>query len=121
MVRIQHGVSCHSAPLYRRYPSVGVHVGSAEPGRQRIPPVSTVTSRTTLGLSGSVENPLMHEDDYSSADIRTDAALQNAITRLFRTAYENGVSVDGSWEIRNGSGYPDWEAVVYELEKQDSD
>lgn len=63
----------------------------------------------------------MDEDDSVFEDVTSRAALSGAIERLLQNAHDNGVDVEGSFEIRNGPTYPDWEAQVHELAKQDSD
>ena len=43
--------------------------------------------------------------------------LNQALKALLRRAYENGIDVEGGFDCRNGSGHPDWDVVVTEVEK----
>jgi hypothetical protein len=52
-------------------------------------------------------------------EIRTAAEFDAALTRILRSAVENGVDPGGSWEIRNGASKPDWEVQIFELQKED--
>ncbi|WP_431358905.1 hypothetical protein [Halovenus amylolytica] len=43
--------------------------------------------------------------------------LHTDLQALIRQAHSNGVDVQGGWECRNGTEYPDWDIVVTEVEK----
>lgn len=62
-------------------------------------------------------------DDHTTDidDVGTEAEFEEYIRRLIRTAYENGVDFEGSWDIRNGKSLPDWEVMVHKLTKQGGD
>jgi hypothetical protein len=59
--------------------------------------------------------------DETVYDVTTTDEFRSRLTALLRDAHENGVSVNGGWECRNGDGAPDWEAVVTPLEKEGSE
>jgi hypothetical protein len=59
--------------------------------------------------------------DETVYDVTTTDEFRSRLTALLRDAHENGVSVSGGWECRNGDEAPDWEAVVTPLEKEASD
>lgn len=46
--------------------------------------------------------------------------LNSELRELLRRAHESGVNVEGGWDCRNGTGYPDWDVVVTEVTKNDS-
>ncbi|AGN00869.1 hypothetical protein L593_04600 [Salinarchaeum sp. Harcht-Bsk1] len=46
-------------------------------------------------------------------------ALNEELKALLRTAYENGVDVEGGFECRNGVEHPDWDVIVTEVEKNE--
>lgn len=62
--------------------------------------------------------------EYSSGPysqgITTVDELERALAQAVTTAYDNGVDVEGSYPIRNGSTHPDYEVEVYEVSKPDS-
>ena len=45
--------------------------------------------------------------------------LNAAMKALLRSAYENGIDVEGGFECRNGVEHPDWDVIVTEVEKND--
>jgi hypothetical protein len=47
----------------------------------------------------------------------TEAELNAELKTLIRHAHENGIEVRGGWPCRNGTGHPDWDVVVTEVEK----
>lgn len=55
----------------------------------------------------------MDSDTITTAD-----EFNEALNELMRTAYENGVAVEGGWECRNSTGSPDWDVVILEITKQ---
>jgi hypothetical protein len=77
--------------------------------RLRDPPVSIVfepyTSREKL------------MDDTLA--VTTGTEFQSTLGRLVKTAYENGVAVDGGWEVDGDDGHPDWDVVVTVVERGD--
>lgn len=42
-------------------------------------------------------------------------AFHAALSQLVHDAHENGVSVAGGWECRNGPDTPNWEAIIVEV------
>lgn len=49
----------------------------------------------------------------------TEAELHTMLRELLQTAFRNGLSVQGGWDARNGSTYPDWDVVVTRVAKPD--
>lgn len=47
------------------------------------------------------------------------AELNDELKALLLAAHENGVTVKGGWECRNGDEHPDWDVVITELQKPD--
>lgn len=47
----------------------------------------------------------------------TGAELRAGLRALVRQAHDNGINVRGGWDCRNGTGDPDWDIVVTEVEK----
>lgn len=51
--------------------------------------------------------------------LSSEAALSTELEALLTRAYENGITVRGGWECRNGPEHPDWDVVVTEVAKED--
>lgn len=51
--------------------------------------------------------------------VTTGTEFQSTLGRLVKTAYENGVAVDGGWEVDGDDGHPDWDVVVTVVERGD--
>ena len=49
--------------------------------------------------------------------LATEAALNTELKSLLQRAHANGVDVEGGWECRNGSEYPDWDIIVTAVRK----
>lgn len=62
---------------------------------------------------------MTRDHPYDEA-ITSTSAFGEALTRLLLAAHRNDVAVEGGWECRNGGAVPDWEAVIYEVEKRDA-
>lgn len=45
-------------------------------------------------------------------DVTDEETFESALTALIRTAHDNGVVVDGGWEVDGADGLPDWDVVV---------
>lgn len=63
----------------------------------------------------------MPPDTPPSAEITTPAEFEASLGRLLAAAVANGVDPRGSWVFRGDDGLPDWEAMIYELERADGD
>jgi hypothetical protein len=50
----------------------------------------------------------------------SQAELNDELKALLRRGHDNGVDVEGGWECRNGTGHPDWDIVVTEVQKPDA-
>lgn len=53
----------------------------------------------------------------SPLDPRTDEEVSAILKRLFSTAANNDIAVEGGWTIRNGPELPDWDIHVTQLRK----
>lgn len=51
----------------------------------------------------------------------SDSEFRELLGWVIRTAYGNGVAVEGGWECRNGADLPDWETVILEVTKREDD
>jgi hypothetical protein len=59
-------------------------------------------------------------DDIS--DVTTVGAFEKLLGKLLRTAHENGIDVQGGWDVDGGSdGDPDWDVVVTVVQAADDD
>lgn len=63
----------------------------------------------------------MEEHSNDLDDVSTVTEFEESIVQLIRSAYENNVNFEGSWEVRNGPEAPDWEVLVHKLAKQHGD
>lgn len=52
-------------------------------------------------------------------DITDGEAFERALAALIRTAHDNGVAVDGGWEVDGDDATPDWDVVVTVVERGD--
>ncbi|QLD87107.1 hypothetical protein HWV23_15705 [Natronomonas halophila] len=50
----------------------------------------------------------------------TGEELTAELKVLLRRAHDNGVGVNGGWECRNDSEYPDWDVVITEVQKPEA-
>lgn len=53
----------------------------------------------------------------SNQAITTADEFNEALSDPVRTAYDNGVDVEGGWECRGSDGDPDWDVVIVEIPK----
>lgn len=58
----------------------------------------------------------MSSDD---AGVTSDADFRAELQTLLTQAHDNGVTVEGGWDCRNGDDHPDWDIIVTEVEKPD--
>ncbi len=49
--------------------------------------------------------------------ISSEAEFTEKLHQLLQEAYRGGVNVEGGYECRNGSSYPDWDAVITVMSK----
>lgn len=59
--------------------------------------------------------------DFIADDITTQDEFDAALGQLLAHATRIDIDPRGSWIYRNGQNAPDWEVMVYELEKEDGD
>lgn len=58
--------------------------------------------------------------DHGTADDPTSTdSFNDALRELLRSAHDSGVNVEGGWECRNGTAYPDWDVDITELVTND--
>lgn len=50
----------------------------------------------------------------------TPSEFDAALAALVRTAYDNGVDVEGSWPYRHDGSAPDYEIVIARLAKRET-
>lgn len=49
------------------------------------------------------------------------SAFAEHLAALVRTAHENGVTVDGGWEVNGVDGNPDWDVVITVVARRGDD
>lgn len=57
----------------------------------------------------------MSTDHSTDEEPQSTDSFNEALRELLRSAHDNGVNVEGGWECRNGTPYPDWDVDVIEL------
>lgn len=50
-------------------------------------------------------------------DVHDATMFEEYLAALVRTAHDNGVTVDGGWEVDGVDGHPDWDVVVTVVER----
>lgn len=58
--------------------------------------------------------------DFINGEITSREELDSALGQVLMEAIENELDPRGSWVYHNGQSAPDWEVMIYELEKFDS-
>ncbi len=53
------------------------------------------------------------------ADVTDRETFDSALTALVQTAHENGVPVDGGWEVDGCGDVPAWDVIVTAVERGD--
>lgn len=82
---------------------------------------SAVSNRARQAHGCPSPRPIMEDHSNDLDDISTNAEFEESIVQLIRSAYQNNVNFEGSWEVRNGPAAPDWEVLIHKLAKQDGD
>jgi ketopantoate hydroxymethyltransferase len=61
-------------------------------------------------------------DDFETGaeTVTTEEAFTTALRNLVQAAHANGVDIEGGWECRTTTEDPDWEIMILELAKQDT-
>jgi hypothetical protein len=54
-------------------------------------------------------------------DVDDAESFASYLSMLVRTAHQNGVTVDGGWEVDGDDGHPDWDVVVTVVERAADD
>jgi len=68
--------------------------------------------------------PPARPSESRANDYRRDAALvRSGVARrteaLLRRAYDSDLEIEGGWDCRNGTDYPDWDVIVTEVRKNE--
>lgn len=53
------------------------------------------------------------------ADVTDEETFDSALAALIQTAHDNGVSVDGGWEVAGRGDVSAWDVVVTVVERDD--
>lgn len=61
-------------------------------------------------------------DDFETVaeTVTTEEAFDTALQQLVQAAYANGVDIEGGWECRTTTDDPDWEIMILEVAKKDT-
>ena len=59
--------------------------------------------------------------DDTQPNVTDEPPFRTALTQLLQTARENGIDVEGGWDIDGHDGHPDWDVVVTVVERADGD
>jgi hypothetical protein len=62
----------------------------------------------------------MDDSETGAETITTEEAFATALQKLVQAAHANGVDIEGGWECRTTTDDPDWEIMILELAKQDT-
>ncbi|UWG48499.1 Uncharacterized protein HSRCO_2230 [Halanaeroarchaeum sp. HSR-CO] len=54
-------------------------------------------------------------------DVDSSESFNAQLKALLREAHAAGVDVPGGWTCRNGAEHPDWDVVITEVTKPESD
>jgi hypothetical protein len=74
---------------------------------------SNKTNNSSIGtVTGSTGNR------KPTAEPRTEQELAVALSDLITAAHENGITVEGGWDVHEESPTPDWEVHVTEVVKK---
>jgi|AntDeeMinimDraft_6_1070357.scaffolds.fasta_scaffold14841_2 regulator of protease activity HflC (stomatin/prohibitin superfamily) len=49
----------------------------------------------------------------------SEAELRAELRALLRRAYDSDLEIEGGWDCRNGTDYPDWDVIVTEVRKNE--
>ncbi|MGQ3412940.1 hypothetical protein ACT4ML_11845 [Natrinema sp. LN54] len=49
----------------------------------------------------------------------SEAELRAELQALLRRAYDSELEIEGGWDCRNGTDYPDWDVIVTEVRKNE--
>ena len=55
--------------------------------------------------------------DDSNLSVPDATSFEMLLTELLRTAHENGIAVEGGWDVDGHDGHPDWDVVVTVVER----
>lgn len=59
--------------------------------------------------------------DRAAPSIVSEEEFQAALGSLLRRAEANDVTVQGGWDCRNGDDHPDWDVIVTEVERSETE
>ena len=60
----------------------------------------------------------MEDPDLSVPDAMS---FERLLSKLLRLAHENGIDVEGGWDVNGEDGHPDWDVVVTVVERPADD
>ncbi|SEN50492.1 hypothetical protein SAMN05216388_1003275 [Halorientalis persicus] len=49
------------------------------------------------------------------------ASFERLLTKLIRLAHENGIDIEGGWDVDGDDGHPDWDVVVTVVDRAADD
>lgn len=51
--------------------------------------------------------------------LSSKAELRTELKALLRRAHDGDLEIEGGWDCRNGTDYPDWDVIVTEVQKNE--
>lgn len=106
-----------SGPKYEHTVKIGAAIHAPAPGGC---PRAVLPLRS-IGREQYSTKPSMTSEPPIDGEVTSEIEFRELLAWGIRTAYRNGVSVEGGWECRNGEDLPDWETVILEVTKRDGD
>ncbi|ELY65691.1 hypothetical protein [Natrinema versiforme] len=49
----------------------------------------------------------------------SEAEVRAELKALLRRAYDSDLEIEGGWDCRNGTEYPDWDVIITEVRKNE--
>ncbi|WP_424016765.1 hypothetical protein ACOZ4N_12840 [Halorientalis pallida] len=59
--------------------------------------------------------------DDPNLRVTDESTFETLLTELLRTAHQNGIEVEGGWDVDGEDGHPDWDVVVTVVERTADD
>lgn len=83
------------------------------------------TTRTAIDQTGHSDSPpipdrIMDDSEIAAETATTEEAFDTALQKLVQAAYANGVNIEGGWKCRTTTTDPDWEIMILEVTKKDT-
>jgi len=54
-------------------------------------------------------------------NVTDEPTFETLLSELLRTAHENGIEIEGGWDVDGDDGHPDWDVVVTVVERAADD